>query len=152
MWVEIIPGLYLGNRNSAHNQVFLDSRNINIILNVTLDVPFIKNDNIKKIRIDIKNNFRDDEEQKKENLEFSYRIDNILCFIKSNIEKGKNILVHDKKGRFRGTTIILSFLMKYLKCDLNNALKILRIKYPIRKNHIFQECLLKVEREFLNNS
>lgn len=154
MYVEIITGLYLGNRNIAHDINFLESRNINIIFNITPDVHFIKGfDYIKKIRINIPNQFQNDEHQKKLNLEFSYQIDKILCFIKTNLEKGKTILIHDKKGNFRASTIILCFIMKYLKLNLKNSIKLLRIKYPVKKleNHIFKECLLKIESEFLNN-
>ena len=153
MFVEIIPGLYLGNRNSAFDVNFLKSRNINIIFNITPDVHFIKGfDEIKKIRININNKFQNDEIQKKENLEFSYQIDKILCFIKSNLEKGKTILVHDKRGHFRASTIILCFIMKYMNVNLKNAMKLLRIKYPVKKLeiHLFKDCLLKIETECLN--
>ena len=35
MTLEIIPGLYLGNIKCAFDEIFIQSRNIHIILNIT---------------------------------------------------------------------------------------------------------------------
>ena len=152
--MEIISGLYLGNKYNAIDENFLNSRKINIIINLSLDIPFIKNFNeIKKIRINLKNKFNNFEEKNKYNNEFSYQIPNLLTFIWENIQKGKNILIHDKNGKFSSISLILCFLMKYLKINLNNAYKVLRIKIPIKKieQNPYFDCLNKIENELKSN-
>ena len=147
MAIEIINGLYLGNKIDSHNLVFLTSRKIKVIINTTIEIPFLKdceNLGIQCIRVPISNDYE------KQNDEYYYQFRDLCKLIDLKLQQNKNILVHCTSGKTRASTLILAYLMfKLRKLDKNNIYKLLKTKYqivPIEKN-LFSIAIQKWDEE-----
>ena len=147
MAIEIINGLYLGNKIDSHNLVFLTSRKIKVIINTTVEIPFLKdceNLGIQCIRVPISNDYE------KQNDEYYYQFRDLCKLIDLKLQQNKNILVHCTSGKTRASTLILAYLMfKLRKLDKNNIYKLLKTKYqivPIEKN-LFSIAIQKWDEE-----
>ena len=118
MAIEIINGLYLGNKMDSHNIIFLTSRKIKVIINTTNEIPFLKDcDNlgIQCIRVPISSDYE------KQNDEDYYQFIDLCKLIDLKLHQNKNILVHCSSGKTRASTLILAYLMfKLKKIDKNN--------------------------------
>jgi protein-tyrosine phosphatase len=147
MAIEIINGLYLGNKIDSHNLVFLTSRKIKVIINTTVEIPFLKdceNLGIQCIRVPVSNDYE------KQNDEYYYQFRDLCKLIDLKLQQNKNILVHCTSGKTRGSTLILAYLMfKLRKLDKNKIYKLLKTKYqivPIEKN-LFSRAIQKWDEE-----
>jgi len=151
MAIEIITGLYLGNKIDAYNLTFLKSRNIQIIINTTNEIPFFKECekyNISTIRVPVSDNFPIHQKDKHIN-EYYYQLPELCSFIDNKLQKNKNILIHCKYGKFRSTCLVLAYLMYKIVMKLSEIYDILKTKYPLvkMKKHIYLETLIKWEEE-----
>ena len=150
MAIEIVTGLYLGNKIDSHNPIFLESRNIKVIINTTTEIPFLKdceNLGIQCIRVPISNNYEDHE---KKNNEYYYQFRDLCKLIDLKLNKNKNILVHCSSGKCRGSTLILAYLMyKLRKLNHYEIYKILETKYQMVqiKKHVFLDAIRKWNEE-----
>jgi protein-tyrosine phosphatase len=147
MAIEIINGLYLGNKMDSHNIIFLTSRKIKVIINTTNEIPFLKDcDNlgIQCIRVPISSDYE------KQNDEYYYQFIDLCKLIDLKLHQNKNILVHCSSGKTRASTLILAYLMfKLKKIDKNNIYNLLQSKYqivPIEKN-LFSRAIQKWDEE-----
>jgi protein-tyrosine phosphatase len=147
MVIEIINGLYLGNKIDSHNPIFLTSRKIKVIINTTTEIPFLKdceNLGIQCIRVPISNDYA------KQNDEYYYQFRDLCKLIDLKLQQNKNILVHCNSGKTRASTLILAYLMfKLRKLDKNKVYKLLETKYqmvPIEKN-LFSIAIQKWDEE-----
>ena len=59
---EIIPGLWLGDKNIALNKDFYKDNSIDIVINCSKDLPFINLD-IEKVRLKIHDNLEKEEKR-----------------------------------------------------------------------------------------
>lgn len=153
MAIEIINGLYLGSKIDSHNPVFLTSRKIKVIINTTMEIPFLKdceNLGIQCIRVPISQNNENDEKNKKQNDEYYYQFRDLCKLIDLKLLQNKNILVHCSSGRTRASILILAYLMyKLRKKDKIEIYKLLATKYqmvPFDKN-IFSTAIRKWDEE-----
>ena len=90
MAIQIINSLWIGKKEDAFNEHFIKSRNINLIINVSDDIPFIDNFNrIEKIRIPISDKFKNIDEQNKRNRDMYNHLEPISIFIKKRLSSGK---------------------------------------------------------------
>jgi protein-tyrosine phosphatase len=150
MAIEIINGLYLGNKIDSHNPVFLTSRKIKVIINTTTEIPFLKNcENlgIQCIRVPISH---ENEKNDKQNDEYYYQFRDLCKLIDLKLQQNKNVLVHCNSGKTRASILILAYLMfKLRKLDKNKVYKLLETKYklvPIEKN-LFSTAIQKWDEE-----
>jgi protein-tyrosine phosphatase len=150
MAIEIINGLYLGNKIDSHNPIFLTSRKIKVIINTTTEIPFLKdceNLGIQCIRVPISN---ENEKNDKQNDEYYYQFRDLCKLIDLKLQQNKNILVHCNSGKTRASALILAYLMfKLRKLDKNKVYKLLETKYklvPIEKN-LFSIAIQKWDEE-----
>lgn len=148
MAIEIINGLYLGNKMDSHNLVFLNSRKIKVIINTTTEIEFLKDCEklgIQCIRVPISH-----EKSEKQNDEYYYQFRDLCKLIDLKLLQNKNILVHCSSGKTRGSTLILAYLMyKLRKIDKAEIYKLLITKYqivPFEKN-IFSIAIRKWDEE-----
>ena len=154
MAVQIINSLWIGKKEDAFNKNFLESRNINLIINVSENIPFIddiETTNIEKIRIPISDKFKNYDDQLKKNRELYYHLEPISIFIKKRLSIGKNILIHCNKGKYRSTCIIIAFLLYFLKKNIKIIYGYTHSKYNLPKieNHIFLNSLQDFEKNIL---
>lgn len=148
MPIEIISGLYLGNKVDAYNINFITSRHINVIINVTDEVPFLKNVPAECIRIAISDRFAESDSDKN-NREYYYQMLQLCKLIDYKLSKNSIILIHCKHGKYRSTALVIAYLMYKTKMNLEEIYKIMMTKYPLGKlrKHIFKQTLQMFEKD-----
>ena len=122
---EIITNLWIGNRNTAKNDTFLNMYKIELIVNATKDIPFInETGRIKNVRIPV-----DDHPNDSETL---YKfLDVIADTIHRYLNADKAVLVHCHAGIQRSATIVASYLMKYGGLMADDAIKAIKSKRKV---------------------
>lgn len=154
MVVEIINGLYLGNKKDAYNAHFLKTRRIDIIINTTNDVEFMNGcvkSGINCIRVSITDQLTN-ENMMKHNRDYYYQLGNLCSMIDKNLEKNKNILVHCRHGKYRSTCLIIAYIIYKTGMKLEEVYELISYKYPLvkLKNHLFYNTLKMFEEEISN--
>lgn len=119
---EIIPGLWLSDKNISLNKQFFKDNKIDIVINCSKDLQFIDLD-IEKVRLKIHDNLQDDEI-----INMYHNLDYITKYIYDNLLLCKNILVHCYAGKQRSATVIIAYLLRYSKLDLNKCIELLKYK------------------------
>ena len=89
---KVIDHLYIGNIYTALNEDILKEHNIQAVVNCTTDIPF-----------------------------FLDLFDHILDIIKTHIDNNENVFVHCRAGVQRSASIVVAYLMKYNKINLEKA-------------------------------
>jgi|LakMenEpi03Aug12_release.lakeMendotaPanAssembly.Ray.scaffolds.fasta_scaffold1173298_1 protein-tyrosine phosphatase len=147
MAIEIISGLYLGNKIDSHNTIFLKSRKIKVIINTTNEIPFFKdceNLGIQCIRVPVSN------EYDKYNDEYYYQFRDLCKLIDLKLLQNKNILVHCSSGKTRASTLIIAYLMfKLRKLETSKIYKLLETKYQMVsfEKNLFYKAIKKWDEE-----
>jgi len=154
MVVEIISGLYLGNKKDAYNAYFLKTRGIDIIINTTDEVEFMNGcskSGIQCIRVSISDRHTD-ENKIKHNRNYYYQLGSLCSLIDKNLERNKNILVHCRHGKYRSTCLIIAYIIYKTQMKLEEVYELISYKYPLVKlnNHLFFNTLKMFEEEILN--
>jgi protein-tyrosine phosphatase len=154
MVVEIISGLYLGNKRDAYNAQFLKTRRINIIINTTDEVEFMNGcvkSGIQCVRVNISDRHTD-ENRMKHNRDYYYQLGSLCSMIDKNLEKNKNILVHCRHGKYRSTCLIIAYILYKTRMKLEEVYELISYKYPLvkLKNHLFFNTLKMFEEEILD--
>jgi len=147
MAIEIISGLYLGNKIDSHNTIFLKSRKIKVIINTTNEIPFFKdceNLGIQCIRVPISTDYD------KYNDEYYYQFRDLCKLIDLKLLQNKNILVHCSSGKTRASTLIIAYLMfKLRKLETSKIYKLLETKYQMVsfEKNLFYKAIKKWDEE-----
>jgi protein-tyrosine phosphatase len=154
MVVEIISGLYLGNKRDAYNAQFLKTRRIDIIINTTDEVEFMNGcvkSGIQCVRVNISDRHTD-ENRMKHNRDYYYQLGSLCLMIDKNLEKNKNILVHCRHGKYRSTCLIIAYILYKTRMKLEEVYELISYKYPLvkLKNHLFFNTLKMFEEEILD--
>jgi len=138
---EIIPGLWLGDKNIALNKDFYKDNSIDIVINCSKDLPFINLD-IEKVRLKIHDNL-----EKEEIINMYHNLDYITNYMYENILLCKNILVHCYAGKQRSATIVLAYILRYSNLKLEKAVELLKYK----KTDVFTPTINFIEALKLYN-
>ena len=165
---EIMPNLFIGSIEASHDNDFIFSKNISVIVNCSKDIKdsfslnllkpienapkeiqeWLYNNSyyIKYYRIPVDDNGKDIEI----NNFYEYTI-NILYKVYDEYKKGKHILVHCLAGNQRSAAFICSFLMLCKNITLNESIDYLLIKKPnvffFGKTINFKNALEKIEND-----
>ena len=125
---EIIPGLWVGNMESAVNQQFFRKNNIRAVLNATPDVPNkFANMGVEYMRIDV-----DDSLMSKDIDKMERYLPHAVSFIhKNHVLEGKNILINCHAGIQRSATIVAAFLYRYTKMNMNQIVGLMVQRRPV---------------------
>ena len=127
---ELIPGLWIGNRNSANDYNLFKKNNIKCTINSENDLQFLLNREQQ-----YENNVINSSFNIKKTVKY---LNETSDFIHSNLEKLNHILVYCNTGLQFAPTIALAFLIKYSRVNKTTA-----INYLITKNEsIFRDILL----------
>lgn len=120
--IEIIDNIYLGNSLNAANDTTLQKFKINVIINVTDNIPnFYENDyeyysiNIKDTTVSM----------------FGEQLLECAKFMNKKIKEGKNIMVHCFEGRSRSVAILVYYLMMYHEYGFYDAYDLIKNKKKI---------------------
>ena len=122
----IINNLYLGNINKSMDIDFLKNNNIQAIINCTENEPFSDYfDNKSKLRIPI-NDSKDDE-----NIDyFKSLIPESIKFINNCLNNDKRIYIHCYWGLMRSATIVACYLIKKYNLTPNDAIQVIKEQRP----------------------
>ncbi|CAF3963411.1 unnamed protein product [Rotaria magnacalcarata] len=136
---HIIDGLYIGSESNAKNLEELSQEQIRCIINVTSHVPLYHSDHFQYCHLPA------DDTQKQNLLE---HFDQAYSFIHDAIEKNEKILVHCVAGISRSPAIVIGFLMRYAKMNMNDAYNFVKRKRSIVSPNLnFMGQLLEYEKK-----
>ena len=124
---EIIPRLWLGNRNAALDPAWLTSHGITAVFNATKDIPFADGSpSIIKYRIPVDDNLEDDEiiNMAKWSPEIVY---NVL----KEYQGGGNILIHCAAGVQRSAAITAMTLIALKGMPIDQVITFIKSRRPI---------------------
>jgi len=149
---EIIPDLWVGDRDSIEDLIFLNDNKFNLIINCTRDVEFNKHyTNCENIRLPI-----DDQPHRnlfQSNIDLYNKLEDIVEYIHEYLGQNKSVLIFCKEGRQRSPTVIAGYIMKYGKVSSKQAVEYIKSKrsdaFEPRIN--FYMTLQKFEKKSMNN-
>lgn len=122
---EIVPGLWLGNRNAALNHRWLSEKGIKSVFNCTKDIPFSYQVQ-RRYRVPVDDNLQENEIR---NLEFwSYEI---VYKMTREYQTGQPMLVHCAAGMQRSAACVAMFLMATKNMNADQAMQYIRDRRPI---------------------
>lgn len=146
MVVEIIPDLWLGNKETIENYLFLKEKKVDCMINVTRDLGFNERyKNCETIRIPVDNNF--EEGMLEDNIAMYKYLEEIVTIIHKRLNKNKVVLVYCVDGKQRSATIIAGYIIKYGKVGMKQSIEYMRTKEVecFRPNINFAMTLKKFE-------
>ncbi|KAG8995332.1 hypothetical protein FRB94_009279 [Tulasnella sp. JGI-2019a] len=114
---EIIPGLWLGDRLSAHNYESLKEDNIFYVLSVVDGYDLAIDPRLIRHSINI-----DDSESS----DLLIHLPPAIVFIQKALDSGQGILVHCKAGISRSPSVVAAYLMFTRNVDVSTALSTIR--------------------------
>lgn len=122
---EIVPGLWLGNRNAALNGQWLAEKRIQCVFNCTKDIPFHPQIP-RRYRVPVDDNLQHEEIR---NLElWSYEI---VYKMTREFQTGQPMLVHCAAGMQRSAACVALFLMATRNMNPDQAIQFIKSKRPI---------------------
>ena len=142
---QIIHNLWLGDYNSSQDIASLKKNNIQLIINLSKNLDFVKDDSIIKYRIPIHDNL-----SKESNIGMINHFDEAYKLIDNALNDNKGILIHCRAGIQRSATLVALYLMKKNRISSQEAKKFIKSKRCIaffyRTN--FQPVLNYYENSF----
>jgi hypothetical protein len=123
---EIIPNLWLGNRNAPLETDNLQKLNIKLIINCTKDIIYNVDPSIHFVRLSI-----NDVNTTESNYILSTNIDELTFLIQLYLNNNMGVLVHCYAGVQRSATVVLCYLIKYKHYNVEMAKVIMKDKRSI---------------------
>jgi hypothetical protein len=122
---EIIPRLWLGNRQASQNEFWLRQNNITVIFNATKDIPFVSG--IPSMyRVPVDDNLQENEIRNMELWSWE-----IIFKVMNEYNKGKTILIHCAAGMQRSAAIVAMVLIAMFRCSADEAIGYIKKKRSI---------------------
>ena len=123
---EIIPNIWIGDRNDAHNIRFIREFDIKLIVNCTKNIAFHQKYTHQKIRVNIDD--KDTSDSIVENKKLYHCLIDLTKTIHTYLQKNQAILVHCYAGAQRSAAVVAAYLIKYGKIDYRTAVKYIQSK------------------------
>lgn len=141
---EIVPGIWLGNRNAALNDKWLKEKNISVVFNATKDLPFstcIK----KQYRIPV-----DDNLEKEEIRNMTLWSHEIIYKVLQEQNKGNVILIHCFAGMQRSAAIVAMYLIAKNRISWEQSIQYIRNKRSIAFTPAtnFKNSIIEFDRSY----
>uniref|UniRef100_A0A8R1YIG8 protein-tyrosine-phosphatase n=1 Tax=Pristionchus pacificus TaxID=54126 RepID=A0A8R1YIG8_PRIPA len=137
----ILPFLYLGSQQDAMNTEMLKECGIEYVMNLSVTCPraiSVKDDEEHFLRIPVNDSYMD---------KLYPYFNDAFQFLEKVRENKKIVLVHCLAGISRSPTMCISYIMKYLKMDSEDAYKFVKARRStISPNFNFMGQLLEYER------
>jgi len=122
---EILPGLWLGNKQASQDINWLQANQIKTVFNCTKDLTFASG---------IPNMYRvpvDDNLEREELRNLEYWSWEITYKMAKEREKGNRILVHCFAGMQRSAAAMAMFLISKYRCSTDEAIAFIKKKRPV---------------------
>lgn len=132
---KIIDFLYLGSHNDVTSKKYKE-HNINVIINVAKECEKCEDNEIEHHHF-LHNDSPNDK--------LCDNFDKITDLIHLNVLSKKNVLIHCYAGKSRSATIVIIYLMKYMKYTLNDAYKYVDLVRKIYPNLGFVNQMMEYE-------
>lgn len=141
---EIVPGLWLGDRNAAKDDIWLIQNKVSVVFNVTKDLPFspiIR----RQYRVPI-----DDNLQPEEIRNMSLWSQEAVYKLLEEHNKGNVILVHCFAGMQRSAALVAMFLIATKGMTWQQAISYIQSIRPIafRPGCNFKQSLIDFDRTY----
>ena len=126
---EILPDLWIGDKHSVEDLIFLSENKIKCIINCTKDLDFNHQYNqAEYIRLSIddhpKISIFDD------NMNMYSKLEDIIKYIHSYLGRNNSVLVYCSAGKQRAPTIVAGYIMHYGKVSARQAIEYIKSKRP----------------------
>ena len=141
---EIVPGIWLGNRNAAGNTKWLREKNISCVFNASKDIPFMPM--IKKqYRIPV-----DDNLQPTEIRNMTLWSHEIIYKLLQEHRNGERILVHCAAGMQRSAAIVAMYLISSRGMSWQQAVTYIQgiRSIAFRPSVNFKDSLIEFDRSY----
>jgi len=137
----IIPNLWLGDINAAHNYDFFKKNKIDIIVNCSKDIPFIFeiNEKVKDLELLTYRLTIDDSLLEKDFIKMEEYFETVLPIIFNHYKQGKKILIHCFAGKQRSAMFTAALLKVML--DNSNELEFENLKNDNDKKKQFDNII-----------
>ena len=122
---EIIPNLWIGNKNSCKDANFKQIYNIKCVVNCTNSIEFYGTKH-QNYRIPV-----DDDLTKYMNDVMFHYLPKIVKIIKKHLDNYEGVLVHCHAGMQRSAATVAAYLLTYSDLDLKTIIKLIRSKRKI---------------------
>ena len=136
---SILDRVILGNAYNARNFYELEKLNVGLVINCSKDIPHYFEEEFEYMRVDV--------EDKLNERIFDY-LNTTITRMHEYLEntEDKTIFVHCFMGSSRSATIIIAYLIKYLKYTRRDALLFLKQRRPLVNINVdFFKQLLEFE-------
>jgi hypothetical protein len=107
MLTEIISGLWIGDSNDSLNSYFYKDNLIDIVINCTIEKPFINHTDIHKVRLPISSNITPE----RDIILLQKNMNKIVDYIYNH--STKNIFIHCYNGLNISPLIVAMYIIKY---------------------------------------
>ena len=128
MICEVLPGIWLGNKDIATNINFLNKKNIKCVINISKEIEHCKLYSGEKIRIPVDNPVKS-RSAIINGMMYDY-LNDATEFMKKKNNNFDPILVYCSDGEQRSATVICAYIMKYGKVTADLSIKYLISKVP----------------------
>ena len=118
---QIIPNLWLGNRNSPTEYANLKKNNIKLIINCTKDLNYCVPSDIHTIRLAI-----NDANTEESNRILGEKMTELTFLMDLYLKNNMGVLVHCCAGMQRSATVVICYLLKYKHYKLDEAKQIMK--------------------------
>ena len=141
---EIIPGIWLGDKNAAKDDIWLIQNNITVVFNVTKDLPFSPIIQ-KQYRVPV-----DDNLQPEEIRNMSLWSQEAVYKLLEEHNKGNKILVHCFAGMQRSAAIVAMYLIATKGMTWQQAISFIQSIRPIafRPSPNFKQSIIEFDRTY----
>ena len=127
--------IYVGSAKNAADWYFLDTNNVQAVVNVTEEIPNFYSNHLAYHNIVIG-------DVEGANMGTS-SIADAVAFIDDQLREGKSVLVHCFMGRSRSVAIVCAYLMTHLNMGLDDAYEQVKENRPnININNSFYDTLI----------
>jgi protein-tyrosine phosphatase len=118
---QIIPNLWLGNRNSPTEYANLKKNNIKLIINCTKDLNYWVPRDIHTVRLAI-----NDANTEESNRILGEKMTELTFLMELYLKNNMGVLVHCWAGMQRSATVVICYLLKYKRYKLDEAKQIMK--------------------------
>ncbi len=140
----IIPNLWLGNKPTSQDRLWLQANNIKAVFNCTKDIPFA-NLPMRMYRVPVDDNLQADEIRN-----MGLWAPEIVVKLVKEYNKGEPILVHCAAGMQRSAAVVAMFLIARYRCTADEAIAYIKMRRPIAffGNANFYQSIKEFEKLF----